>query len=437
MKIAYIVPSSGGSFYCGNCIRDLNLIEGLRQLGKEVIVVPMYLPLDEAELQADTQVFYGAVGLYLRQQFPWLRRAPDWVDRALDSGPLLNIAAALAGSTRASSLGEMTLSMLRGESGGQAEELEQLVTALKDTVKPTVVHLSNALLLGTVRRIKEETSAAVVCTLEDEDTWIDALNPDQAREARRLMAEASADVEIMLPVSGYYSEFMRGYAPLKAKRTEVIPVGLDIGDAPPETAPGDLSEPAAGGPPTIGFLSRMCAESGLEILVDAVEEVRRDPTLRDLRLWITGGSTGDDRNFLRRLRSKLRKTGMDKDVRFFADFSTPARRSFVRGLTLLSVPSTRPTAFGLYLLEAMAAGVPVLQPQIGSYPEIIQATGGGILYQPNNSPTLASGLRSLLLDREKIAALSRSGRAAVRKLYSRQSVARKLATVYEKSLELR
>ena len=429
MRIAYIVPSSGGSFYCGNCIRDLNLIEGLRQLGEEVFVVPMYLPLDESELQADTQVFYGAVGLYLRQRFPWLRRAPDWVDKALDSGPLLNIAAGLAGSTRASSLGEMTLSMLRGETGGQAEELEQLVTALKDTVKPEVVHLSNALLLGTVRRIKAETSAAVVCTLEDEDSWIDALDPEQAREARRLMAEASADVEAMLPVSSYYADFIRSYASLKAKRTEVIPVGVDIGDTAPEPLPG--------APPTIGFLSRMCAESGLEILVDAVAQVRRDPALGELRLWITGGSTGDDRTFLRGLRGKIRKTGMDRDVRFVADFSTSARRRFIRGLTLLSVPSTRPTAFGLYLLEAMAAGVPVVQPEIGSYPEIIQATGGGILYRPNNYTTLAARIRSLLLDREKLEALSTSGRRSVRKVYSLEAVAQKLATVYRKSMELR
>lgn len=433
MKIAYIVPSSGGSFYCGNCIRDLNLIEGLRQLGEEVVVVPMYLPLDDSELQADTQVFYGAVGLYLRQQLPWLRRAPGWVDRMLDSGPLLNIAAGLAGSTRASGLGEMTLSMLRGEKGGQAEELEQLATALRDTVKPDVVHLSNALLLGTVRRVKEGTSAAVVCTLEDEHTWIDALDLEQAGEARRLLVEASADVEVMLPVSSYYAEFFRSYAPLKAKRTEVIPVGADVRGGPPEGA----SKPAAGGPPTIGFLSRMCAETGLEILIDAAAQIKEDPAFHELRLWITGGSTGDDRNFLRRLRGKIRKTGMHKDVHFFDDFSTSARQRFVRGLTLLSVPSTRPTAFGLYLLEAMAAGVPVVQPEIGSYSEIIRATGGGLLYSPNDAPTLASNLRSLLLDRKKRAALSRSGRAAVRKLYSQQAVARKLATVYEKSLELR
>jgi len=430
MRIAYIVPSSGGSFYCGNCIRDLNLIEGLRETGREVIVVPMYLPLlfDESDTKGDTQVFYGAVGLYLRQQFPWLRRAPEWIDRMLDSGPLLNLAAGLAGSTRASGLGEMTLSMLRGENGGQAEELEQLVAALKTTVKPDVVHLSNALLLGTVRRIKEETTAAVVCSLQDEDGWIDALDSEQAGEARRLLARASADVEIMLPVSSYYAEFFRSYTPLQAKHTEVVPIGVDVreyaGAAPP-------------GPPAIGFLSRMCENSGLEILVDAVREVRREPALEDLQLWISGGRTGDDRPFLRRLRGKIRRAGMEKEVRFFEDFGKSARCRFLRGLTLLSVPSTRATAFGLYLLEAMASGVPVVQPDIGAFPEIIAATGGGILYRPNDASTLAGRLRTLLRDRKALTALSAKGRAGVRQLYSLETVARKLVRIYEKSLELR
>jgi glycosyltransferase involved in cell wall biosynthesis len=430
MRIAYIVPSSGGSFYCGNCIRDLNLIEGLRYLGEEVIVVPMYLPLlfDESETHGDTQVFYGAVGLYLRQQFPWLRRAPEWVDRVLDSGPLLNLAAGLAGSTRASGLGEMTLSMLRGENGDQAEELEQLVAALKTTVKPDVVHLSNALLLGTARRIKEESSAAVVCSLQDEDSWIDALTPEQAAEVRRLLAEASVDVEVMLPVSRYYAEFFRTYTPLQARHTEVVPVGVDVRGY-------RAAEP--GGQPTIGFLSRMCEDSGLEILVDAVRELRRDPALKELRLWISGGRTGDDRAFLRHLRLKVRRAGMEKAVHFFEDFGKTERQRFLAGLTLLSVPSTRATAFGLYLLEAMASGVPVVQPDIGSYREIVTATGGGILYQPNDAVTLSAQLASLLNDRSAVAELSSKGRKSVEALYGLESVARRLAGAYRKSLELR
>ena len=75
-----------------------------------------------------------------------------------------------------------------------------------------------------------------------------------------------------------------------------------------------------------------------------MQELKRDPALKELELWISGGRTGDDRPFLRRLRGKIRRAGMEKDVRFFEDFGKTARQRFLQGLTLLSVPSTRATA---------------------------------------------------------------------------------------------
>ena len=431
MRIVYIVPSSGGSFYCSNCIRDLNLISGLRELGQDITVVPMYLPLlfDEPDTRGDTAVFYGAVGLYLRQKFQWLRRAPGWVHRMLDTPLLLNLAAGLAGSTRASGLGEMTLSMLRGERGGQADELEELIAILGETVKPDVVHLSNALLLGTARRIKQETSAAIVCSLQDEDSWIEALDSDQASEARRLLTEASSEVEIMLPVSQYYADFFKEYTPLQVKHTEIVPIGVDLR--------GYEQASLSPNPPTVGFLSRMCSESGLELLVDAVLEVKKDNALRELRLLVSGGSTGDDNVFLRHLRNKIRSHGIEGDVLFVQKFGRQERQRFFQGLSVFSVPSLRATAFGLYLLEALSSGVPVVQPNIGAFPEIINTTGGGVLYQPNDAPTLASALKSLLLDREKTAALGLRGRAAVQKKYALDTITKKMVKVYEKSLDLR
>jgi glycosyltransferase involved in cell wall biosynthesis len=347
----------------------------------------------------------------------------------LDTPLLLNVAAGLAGSTRASGLGEMTLSMLRGERGGQADELEELVATLRETVKPDVVHLSNALLLGTARRIKKETSAAIVCSLQDEDSWIEALDSDQASEARRLLTEASSEVEIMLPVSQYYADFFKEYTPLQAKHTEIVPIGVDLR--------GYKQASLSPNPPTVGFLSRMCPESGLELLVDAVLEVKKDNALRELRLLVSGGSTGDDNVFLRHLRSKIRKGGIDGDVLFVQKFGRQERQRFFQGLSVFSVPSLRATASGLYLLEALSAGVPVVQPNIGAFPEIVNTTGGGILYQPNDAPTLASALKSLLLDREKTAALGSRGRAAVQRTYGLDTIAKKMVKVYEKSLDLR
>ena len=125
MNIIQIIPGSGGSFYCGNCLRDSKFVEALRKKGHQVIKVPMYLPLysDEHDI-GDIPVFYGAISIYLKQLFPVFRKAPAWFDRLLNTKPVLKLAASMAGSTDAKGLDEMTISMLMGEDGKQQEELE-------------------------------------------------------------------------------------------------------------------------------------------------------------------------------------------------------------------------------------------------------------------------------------------------------------------------
>jgi hypothetical protein len=156
MKIAHIIPGSGGSFYCGNCMRDSKYNRALKDLGHQVIKVPLYLPIfDDAHDLDEVPVFYGAVNLYLKQQFPIFRHMPAFIEHALDSKSVLEMAARKAGSTRAKGLEGMTISMLLGEDGGQKIELERLVDWLANEAKPDVVHLSNALLLGLAHRIKQ------------------------------------------------------------------------------------------------------------------------------------------------------------------------------------------------------------------------------------------------------------------------------------------
>jgi len=208
MKIIHLIPSSGGSFYCQNCLRDDILVKRLRQQGHDVVVVPMYLPLtdDDEKPFGDTPIFYGAVNVYLKQKFPLLRRAPRWVDRLLDAPTLLSLAAKRAGSTRATGLEDMTMSMLRGEEGNQARQLEELVAWLQHEGRPDIIHLSNALLLGLARRIKQELAVPVVCSLQDEDTWLDAMDPALAAPIWQAMADRAVDVDMFVAVSNYYGD---------------------------------------------------------------------------------------------------------------------------------------------------------------------------------------------------------------------------------------
>ncbi|MCA1746605.1 MAG: glycosyl transferase, partial [Bacteroidales bacterium] len=190
MKILHIIPGSGGSFYCGNCLRDSKFVEALRASEHEVIKLPMYLPLfaDEHDLSREIPVFYGAVSIYLKQQYPFFRKAPAWFDRLLNSGPMLKLAAKFAGSTRAKGLEEMTISMLLGEQGEQREELDRMIEWLSEHCKPDVIHLSNALLVGLARRLSESMKAPVICSLQDEDQWVDVMKPSSQEKVWNLMA---------------------------------------------------------------------------------------------------------------------------------------------------------------------------------------------------------------------------------------------------------
>jgi glycosyltransferase involved in cell wall biosynthesis len=431
MNVIHVTPSSGGSFYCQNCLRDAALLRALRQLGHDVVMAPMYLPLtgDRGEPLGDTPVFYGAVNLYLKQCLPFLSRAPRWLERWLDSPAVLGWAARKSGSTRAHGLEALTLSMLRGEDGRQAGQLDDLCAWLaQQQPKPDVIHLSNALLLGLARRLRQRLDVRIVCSLQDEDVWVDAMEPGAAEHIWGLMTERAADVDRFIAVSRYYAEKMRERLRLAPERVCVVPLGIELTGYAPAAAPV--------APPVIGYLSRMSEPLGLGLLVEAFIRLKKDARFHDLRFKATGGMTGDDRLFVDGLRRRLEKHGILRDAEFAPDFTREQRLAFLAALSVLSVPVRNGEAFGMYLLEAMAAGVPVVQPRVGAFPEIVEATGGGILYSPNDVHSLTGALASLLLDPERARELGRRGRAAVERDFSIERMARDVAAVYENARTL-
>ncbi len=425
MRIVYIVPGSGGTFYCQNCFRDNALVQAMRRTGHDVVMAPLYLPLflDQPEPDTRTPVFFGAVGLYLREKLPVLRRLPLRALRLLDHPRVLAWAARRAGSTRADGLAEMTLSMLQGAEGRQAGELEHLVRWLREEHRPQVVHLSNALLLGLARRLREDTGARVVCTLQDEDTWVDAMPPAAARRVWDAMASCVPHVDAFVAVSANYGERVRPRLGLRADQLCVVPVGIDLAGYEPAPAPV--------APPVLGYLSRLTPSLGLETLVDAFIALRREPGLGELRLRATGGVVGADRAFLHRLDRRLERAGLGGSADWLADFSRPARQAFLRTLTVLSVPVPAGEAFGTYLLEAQASGVPAVQPAVGAFPEVLAATGGGVVYDPSAPSALADALRPLLRDPAAARALGLRGREAVLERFSADRMAADLLALYE------
>ena len=427
MKIVYVTPGTGDTFYCQNCFRDSELLKSLNALGHDVIKVPMYLPadLDTNENIVDTPVFFGAINIYLKEKFPFYRHAPVWVERLLDSHKLLQMAAKKSGSTRAEGLEEMTISMLLGEKGRQASELDHLIRYLR-RIEPDVVHLSNALLIGLAHRLKTDLGAGVVCSLQDENEWIDLMEENYRKKIWDIMSERSVDVDAFVTASRYYADKSREQLDIPGDKIKVISGGVNLDEYEISSLPLD--------PPVIGYLCRMSEYFGLGILADAFIRLKRDKGFKDLKLYVTGGYTGEDKPFVKKTLKEISNAGFEKDVVIFKNFDKKSRIEFLKSLTLLSVPVPGGEAFGAYQVEALAAGVPVVQPNAGCFPEFVEATGGGVIFEPNDGETLADTIASLLSSPGKIRRLSEQGRRAVLERFSMTAMAGDTAKVYEEVL---
>lgn len=409
MKIVQITPGSGDSFYCENCLRDQALVKTLRSQGHDVVMVPLYLPLqnESQEILTEVPIFFGGVNVYLQQKLGLFRKTPRWLDKPFDNRTLLAWASRKASMTTARDLGETTLSMLKGEHGRQVKELDRLVEWLAlDPEKPDVIILSNVLLGGLAAALRQRLQVPVVCLLQDEEAFIDGLDGPYAETAWDLLRTCCREFSALVAVSRSYGARIAPKLGLDEDRLHTIRMGIDMkayqaADSPPAQ-------------PTIGFLSRMCPERGLDTLVEAFILLKQTPALTSCQLQISGGKSQADEPFLRDIRSRLVRAGVAGDVTFESEFSGKRRQRWLQGLTVMCVPEREEVAYGLCVMEALATGVPVVQPAIGVFPELIALTGGGVLVEDNSPQSFAAALKPWLLDPDGARKLGQQGRAGMK-----------------------
>ncbi|MGO8701575.1 MAG: glycosyltransferase family 4 protein [Limisphaerales bacterium] len=429
LRIVQITPGAG-KMYCGACLRDNALVTALRRMGHSVVMAPLYLPLtlDEEDQTAGSPVFFSGINVYLDQQSASFRHAPSWLHRLLAARPLLEMASGAAGRTNVADLGDLTLSMLRGEEGNQARELDDLIAWLR-VEKPAVVCLSNALLSGLARRMRAELRLPVVCTLQGEDFFLDSLPEPHRGEAWRTMAERAADVDLFIAPSRYFAAFMAKRLQLPSARIRIIPNGINLDGY--DRAATASAQP---GPPVLGYFARMCREKGMDQLVEAFIRLKKREGLSDLKLRL-GGSCGPmDRPFVATARQALAAAGVLADVDFSPNVSREEKLAFFQTLSVFSVPATYGEAFGLFVIEALASGVPVVQPDHGAFGELVAATGGGVLCKPDDPEALAGALEALLRAPERARALGGAGQAAVRERFTVDIMAQAVAAICQEAV---
>ncbi len=429
MRIAYITAGAAGMF-CGSCMRDNTLASALIAEGHDALLIPTYTPIrtDEADV-SQTRVFFGGINVYLQEKIPLFRYTPRWLDRLLDANWLLNWVSRFAASTQASKLGELTVSMLQGELGHQRKEIDKLADWLASDVRPEVINLTNVILSGMVPRLRERLKAPILGSLQGDDIFLEMLPEPHRTKAIDLISRHCSQMQGFIATSRYYADFMSGYLRIGRERIHVVHPGLNLqghGRMEPEAQARDAT------PFTIGYFARICPEKGLHHLIDAFCLLKQMPGLPPIRMRVSGWLGANNRAYFEEQKAKLARANL---LEHFEHIEAPDHASkvrFLQALDVLSVPTTYREPKGLYVLEAWANGVPVVQPAHGSFPELLEATGAGLLVPPGDAAALAAALGQLLQQPEERRRLGLLGHEAVRQRFDAASMARATVAVYER-----
>lgn len=435
MKIAYLTAGAAG-MYCGSCLHDNTLAAALIAQGHDALLIPTYTPIRTDETDVSQQrVFFGGINVFLQQKSLFFRRTPWFFDRMFDWPRLLRWVSRFAINTRAETLGDLTLSMLRGAEGNQNKEIDKLLLWLRKEVQPEIVVLTNVLLSGLVPRLSVELQAPIVGMLQGDDIFLEAL-PDRERTvAKVLIRENCTALAGLIATSRSYADFMAGYLKVSRARIDVVYPGISLKGHGQEDS-GRI-RPQPGKPFTIGYFARIGPEKGLHHLVDAFILLKRMPLAPPCRLRVSGWLGENQRPYLEDQKHKLAEAKLLADFEHVESPDHAGKVRFLQGCDVLSVPTVYHEPKGLYILEAWANGVPVVQPRHGSFPELVEATGAGVLVNPEDPADLAQALRRLMDQPEQIQAMGRRGQEAVRTRFHAAAMAEETMKVLSKYLNHR
>ena len=407
------LTAGAASMYCGSCLRDNALAAELIRRGHEVSLLPFYTPTltDEDNVSRKERVFFGGISVYLEQHLALFRHTPRFLDRLWDSPAVIRAFTGGSIAVDPRQLGALTVSTLQGEAGHQKKEIEKLLEFLAGEPKPDVVNIPYTLLICLAAPLKRALGRPIVVTLQGEDLFLEGLPQPYKDQALALIRGSIADVDLFIAVSDYYAAFMRDYLAIPERKIRVGRLGVNVADLP-------VSDETRSGPFTIGYFARIDPAKGLHNLAEAYRVLRQDLGLPASRLLAAGYLAPEHQGYLDNITRQLRSWGLGDEFAYRGSVDRRGKIEFLHGIDVLSVPSGYHEPKGLYLLEAMACGVPVVQPSHGAFPELISRTGGGMLAASERGADIAAAILPLWKSPARAAELGRKGAEGVRNHYT-------------------
>ena len=461
MRIAYITAGAAG-MYCGSCLHDNTLAAALQSRGHDVALIPTYTPVrtDETNVSID-RIFYGALNVFLQQQSKLFARLPEPLHWLLDRPALLQWVSKLGASTDARDLGDLTLSVAMGEEGQQSAELERLVGWLRDDLRPEIVHITNSMFLGLAPVLRRELGVPVLCSVQGEDLFLDALAPSYRERVQRVLRGHAREVDMLVATSEYYARHMGEYLDVAPERVRIVKLGIRLdghgdiqavtSDQPSDSAPPSIAQPRArplgadrgaddenddGRPFVIGYLARICPEKGLHLLIEAFRRLAEAVGPEHVALRFAGYVGKRDASYLSEQLARIASWGLTDRVEHLGEVDREGKIALIESVDVFSVPTVYHESKGLSILEAMASGVPVVQPRHGVFPEVVEATGGGLLVEPDSPEALAEAFLELRSNRARCRALGRAGRVGVAEHHSVDVMTTATESLYREILGL-
>jgi glycosyltransferase involved in cell wall biosynthesis len=421
------ITAGAANMYCGSCLRDNALAAELIRQGHHVILQPLYTPTRTDEPNVSRAgVFFGGISVYLEQKWRLFQWTPKFLDKLWDLGPVIRMFAGRGVTVNPGDLGALTVSILEGSNGRQRKEVNNLAAWVRSET-PDIVTLPYTLLISLARPLKEAARCPVVCTLQGEELFLDGLAEPWRERALNLIRRQVDSVDAFIAVSQHEARHMSAYLRIPEHRIHTVPLGINLEGY-------GLERRSRAAAYNIGYLGRLAPEKGLHLLIDAYRLLRQRSAGRACALEVAGYLAPENRRYLESIRTKMREWRLESEFHYRGELDRAQKARFLQNIDVFSLPCTYDEPKGIPVLEAMANGVPVVQPRRGSFPEMVEATGGGLLVEPDSAAALAAGLRAVMDDTSLALQLGRAGYEAVHRDWHIGRMAQRTVAVYQTAL---